>query len=199
VAQTQNLDFGTHQDLKLAASKSFLEVMQRTKPGFHPVPGLSPSDGASSVKLPGPQGLRVDVLTSGAETGQRRSLPALDWTAQTVEHHDYLLGELREGAVLAGTHCIPVQAPAVERFIWHKFFSSLVRKNFPEKAAKDREQALLLSAVVCNQDEDQLPESAADMPETLRAVLVSRKDLLLRDAAGHEPTFRALERVLNDG
>lgn len=196
VAQTQDLDFGTHHDLKLAAPKSFLDVMQRTKLGFNPVPGLSPADGSSSVKLPGPHGLRVDVLTSGEETGQRRALPALAWTAQTVEHYDYLLGETREGAVLAGTHCISVRLPAVERFVWHKFFSSLVRKNFPEKADKDREQAMLLSAVLCDQDEDQLLESSQELPKSLRAVLVAKREVLLRSAQGHEGTSRMLSQAL---
>lgn len=196
VAQTQDLDFGTHHDLKLAISQSFMDVMQRTKLGFNPVPGLSPADTASSVKLPGPQGLRVDVLTSGEETGQRRALPALNWTAQTVVHYDYLMAETRQAAVLAGTHCIPVRVPAVERFIWHKFFSSLVRKSFPEKAAKDREQALLLSAVLCDEDEDQLLESAQELPASLRAVLVSKRQVLLRSAQGHDGVSRVLSQAL---
>jgi hypothetical protein len=195
VAQTQDLDFGTHLDLKLAASKSFLDIMQRTKLGFNPVPGLSPADTPSSVKLPGAHGLRVDVLTWG-ETGQRRPLPALNWAAQTVEHYHYLLGETREGAVLAGTHCIPVRLPAAERFVWHKFFSSIVRKNFPEKAVKDREQALLLSAVLWDQDEDQLLESAQELPESLRDVLVAKRDVLLRSAQGHDGTYRMLSQAL---
>jgi hypothetical protein len=196
VAQTQDLDFGTPRDLKLAASRSFLDIMQRTKLGFNPVPGLSPAETASSVKLPGAHGLRVDVLTSGDETGQRLSLPALNWAAQTVEHYDYLLGETREGAVLAGTHCIPVRLPAVERFVWHKFFSSIVRKNFPEKAAKDREQALLLTAVLCDRDEDQLLESAQALPQSLRDVLAAKRDVLLRSAQSHEGASRLLRQAL---
>lgn len=196
VAQTQDLDFGTHRDLRLAVSKSFLDVMQRTKLGFNPVPRLSPADTASSVKLPGPRGLRVDVLTWGEETGQHRALPALNWTAQTVEHYDYLMAETRQAAMLAGTHCIPVRVPVVERFVWHKFFSSLVRTSFPEKAAKDREQALVLSAVLCDQDEDQLLESAQELPERLHAVLVARREVLLRSAQGHEGVSTVLSRAL---
>lgn len=196
VAQTQDLDLGAHHDLKLAASRSFLDIMRRTKLGFNPVPGLLPAETASSVKLPGAHGLRVDVLTSGDETGQRRSLPALEWAAQTVEHYEYLLGETRAAAVLAGTHCIPVQLPAVERFVWHKFFSSIVRTNFPEKAAKDREQALLLSALLCDRDEDQLLESARELPKSLRDVLIAKREVLLRSAQLHEGTARMLSLAL---
>jgi hypothetical protein len=195
-AQTQDLDFGTPLDLKLAASRSFLEIMQDTRLGFTAVPGLAPAEGSSSVKRPGPGGLRVDVLTTGQETGRSIELPTLQWSAQTVEHFDYLLGDVRDAAVMAGTHCIPVRIPAVDRFVWHKLFSSIVRRSFPEKALKDRTQALLLAAVLCEDDADQLLDSADTLPKRLRDVLVEKKEVLLTAARDHEPTVSVLQRVL---
>lgn len=198
-ARTQDIDLAARQSLKLAAPTSFLEVMAGTKLGFHAVPGLSPADGSSSVKLSGAEGLRVDVLTPGRQTGQLVDLPALRWRAQTIAHYDYLLHETREAAVLAGGHCIPVRLPAPERFMWHKLYSSTVRKNFPEKAAKDLRQAATLAAVLTEQDEDVLPDSATELPAAIRKALVARAAVLLKALNPHPPAQNALKRALADG
>lgn len=181
---TQDIDFAARQDLKLAVPKSFVEVLERTKMPFNPVPGLAPSTPSSSLRQPGAAGLRVDLLASGRETGQLTPVPALQWHAQTAEHYDYLLEDTREAALLAGNHCVPVRLPAVERFIWHKLYSGVVRKNFPEKAAKDLRQAVTLAAALTEQDEDVLAESAAAVPKAMRRAVVSHRKVIMGAANG---------------
>lgn len=179
-ARTQDIDLAVRLNVKLATPAAFLDVMMATKLGFHPVPGLAPGAGSSSVKLKGAEGLRVDILMPGARTGQLVELPALRWHAQTIEHYDYLLKETREAAVLAGGHCIPVRLPAPERFVWHKLYSSVVRRSFPEKAVKDLRQAATLGTVLSLQDEDALPDSVSQLPAGIKKTLASRRTALMR-------------------
>ena len=195
-ARTQDIDLAARQDLKLAAPKSFMEVVERTKMGFCLVPGLSPKDPATSVKLPGNQGLRVAVLTHGAHTGQPVAIAPLQWHAQTIAHYDFVLEDTREAALLAGTHCIPVQLPAPERFVWHKLYSSAVRKTFPEKAVKDLRQGVTLAAVLAEHDDAALPDAAAQLPQAMRQVLVKRRAAILSALDRHPAARQAIERAL---
>ncbi len=48
----------------------------------------------------------------------------------------------------AGCHCIPVLLPQAARLVWHKLFVSATRRGSPEKAEKDRRQALVLASVL---------------------------------------------------
>ena len=86
------------------------------------------------------------MLAPGRELGGTIKIPELAWAAQTIPHFDYLLDDAESAALLAGGHCIPVRLPQASRFFWHKLFSSTKRKGFPEKAAKDRQQAFVLGA-----------------------------------------------------
>ncbi|MES2956688.1 MAG: GSU2403 family nucleotidyltransferase fold protein [Pseudomonadota bacterium] len=197
VARTEDIDLAARQGLKLAAPRSFFEVVEGTKMGFNPVPGLPSQLPSASVKLPGAAGLRVNVLTHGEKTGKTVALAPLQWHAQTVAHYDYLLQDTREAAILAGGHCIPVRLPAPERFIWHKLYASAVRKSFPEKAAKDFRQAVTLAAILTEQDEDALSDSAVELPRAVKSVLV-RHRAALRSALERSPaTRRALDRALD--
>ena len=197
-ARTQDIDLAARQNLKLAAPKSFVEVLKQTRMPFNPVPGFSPSEPSSSLKLPGAAGLRVDLLASGPETGQLTPMPALQWHAQTIEHYDYLLEDAREAALLAGNHCVPVRLPAVERFIWHKLYAGAVRKVFPEKAVKDLRQAAMLAAALAEQDEDALADSAAALPKAMRQAVVAHWNVILRATDDLALARRALERALGD-
>lgn len=194
---TQDIDFAARQDLKLAAPESFAEVLERTRMPFNPVPSLAPSGPSSSLKLPGAAGLRVDLLTSGSETGQLTPMPALQWHAQTIEHYDYLLEDAREAALLAGGHCVPVRLPAVERFIWHKVYSGAMRKNFPEKAAKDLRQAATLAAALAEQDEDVLADSATALPKAMRRAVVSHRKAIVGALGDQAAARNALELAMN--
>ena len=195
---TQDIDFAARQDLKLAAPKSFPEVLERTKMPFHPVPSLAPSGPSSSLKLPGTAGLRVDLLTSGDETGRLTPIPGLQWHAQTIQHYDYLLEDAREAALLAGGHCVPVRLPSVERFVWHKLYSGAVRKTFPEKAAKDLRQAATLAAALAEQDDDAMADSAAALPEAMRNTVVSRRKAILGALGGPLAPRSAVEHALDN-
>ncbi len=151
-ARTLDIDLARRQQLKLGAPLPFLSTMQATGLPFVAVPGLPSTLPSTSVKLPGVQGLRVDVLAPGRKLGATVKIPELQWSAQAVPHYDYLLDGAEEGAMLAGGHCIPVRLPQAARFVWHKLYSSTQRRGSAEKAAKDRQQALLLGAILADTD-----------------------------------------------
>ena len=114
-ARTQDIDLARRQRLKLAAPLHFLETMRATGLPFVAVPGLPSTVPSTSVKLPGVQGLRIDLLAPGEPIGRILSLPELDWAAQAVPYYDYLLDSPESGALLAGGHCIPVRLPQPAR------------------------------------------------------------------------------------
>jgi len=151
-ARTQDIDLARRQQLKLAAPLPFLQTMKMTGLPFVAVPGLPSTTLSTSVKLPGIQGLRVDVLAPGDTLGAAIPVPEMDWTAHAIPYYSYLLDSPEMGALLAGGHCIPVRLPQAARLVWHKLYSSANRHGFPEKAEKDRKQALVLAAVLTETD-----------------------------------------------
>lgn len=151
-ARTLDIDLARRQQLKLATPLSFLKTMQATGLPFASIPALPAKGVSTSVKLPGELGLRVDVIAPHSTLGATVRVPELDWAAQGVPHYDYLLKEPEPGAMLAGGHCVPVRLPQAARLVWHKLYSSTNRRGFPEKAAKDRHQALVLAAVLSEVD-----------------------------------------------
>ncbi len=87
---------------------------------------------------------------------------------------------------------MPVRLPRAERLVWHKLYSSASRVGAPEKAAKDLLQAATLAAVLVEQNDESLAESARDAPPALR--LAAKKRLpALRKALGAHP--QALEQI----
>lgn len=166
-ARTLDIDLARRQRLKLAAPLSFLSTLQATGLPFSAVPGLPSTQTSTSVKLPGVQGLRVDVLAPGKVLGAIVKLPELDWAAQTIPHYDYLLEAPEPGAALAGGHCIPVRLPQPGRLVWHKLYASLHRRGFPEKAAKDRQQALVLAAILADVEPHALRTAFGAMPAAM--------------------------------
>lgn len=184
-ARTQDIDLARRQPLKLGAPISFLETMQATGLPFVAVPGLPSTSPSTSVKLPGVQGLRVDVLAPGKSLGKPVAIPELNWSAQAVPHYDYFLAEAEPAAMLAGGHCIPVRLPGAGRMVWHKLYASTQRKGFPEKAAKDRQQALVLGTLLAEQDEQALVSAFEEAPKAMTAPLKSQRKTLLLAAQGH--------------
>ncbi|MDP1650163.1 MAG: GSU2403 family nucleotidyltransferase fold protein [Rubrivivax sp.] len=191
-SRTQDIDLARRQKLKLAAPHSFMEVVKATKLGFFAIPGLSAAAPSTSVKRPGKEGLRVDILASGAELGKVVPVPELDWHAQAIPHFDYLLASPRRAAMLAGGHCVPVTAPAPERLAWHKLYSSTRRANDSAKAEKDLRQAATLLAVLVERDNLGLVATAAALPKQVldaaRQRLPSLRNLL-------KPHPQALDEV----
>lgn len=181
-ARTQDIDLARRQSLKLAAPLPFLSTLKATGLPFSAVPGLPSAQPSTTVKLPGAQGLRVDVLAPGATLGGLVQVPELSWVAQTIPYYDYLLEEPESGAVLAGGHCIPVRLPQAGRLVWHKFYASLHRRGFPEKAAKDRAQALLLAAVLLEQEPAALRQALLAAPRKMAKEIRASQKLLLKGA-----------------
>jgi hypothetical protein len=178
-ARTQDIDLARGQALKLAAPLSFLATLQATGLPFTAVPGMPSAKASTSVKLPGVQGLRVDVLAPGDTLGAIVQVPELAWAAQAIPHYDYLLEAPEPGAMLAGGHCIPVRLPQAARLVWHKLYSSLHRHGFPEKAVKDRRQALVLAAVLAEAEPQALKIAFAAAPAAMAAEIRPLCDSLM--------------------
>jgi hypothetical protein len=195
-ARTQDIDLARRQKLKLAAPTSFLGTIAATKLKFVPVPGMPSKSPSTSVKRPGADGLRIDVLTHGTVLGQSVPVPELQWHAQAVPFYDYLLRDPRQAAVLAGGHCVPVMLPAPERLLWHKLYASTARSGNAAKAQKDLLQAATLAALLVEQDDAVLPESLAKAPREVRQAARSRLPALEKLMASHEPALTQMKAVL---
>lgn len=191
-ARTQDIDLARRRQLKLATPLSFLTTLQATGLPFVSVPGLPSSQPSTSVKLPGIQGLRVDILAPGDTLGAVVKLPELDWAAQTVPYYDYLLESPEPGAMLAGGHCVPVRLPQAARLVWHKLYASLHRQGFPEKATKDRQQALILAAVLADAEPGVLPDAYRAMP----AAMAGEVGPLAAALAEHAGAYPVLQEAL---
>ena len=198
-ARTQDVDLARRQHLKLGAPVSFLSSIQATRLPFTSIPGMPSHEPSTSVKLPGREGLRVDVLAPGTTLGATVRVPELDWHAQTVPYYDYLLGDSRRAAILAGGHCVPVALPNAERMIWHKMYSSTTRTHEPEKAEKDLIQAATLASIIVEQEGADLSESFREAPRLLRAAALGRLPRIFALLNQHPQTrdsFDALPRSL---
>lgn len=187
-ARTLDIDLARGRPLKLAAPLSFLATLKSTGLPFVAVPGLPSSEPSTSVKLPGVEGLRVDVLAPGKFLGATLRLPELDWSAQTVPFYDYLLEDPEPAALLAGGHCVPVRVPRAARLVWQKLYASTQRRGFPEKAAKDQQQAVVLGARLAEQEPAALAEAFHAMPPDMAAPVMPLRDPLLRRVGAH-PEF----------
>ena len=95
-ARTQDVDPARRHALKLGAPLSFLQTVGATKLKFFPVPGMPNNAPSTSAKRPGAQGLRVDVLVSGAHLGAVVPVPELAWHAQSVPYFEYLFRHTRK-------------------------------------------------------------------------------------------------------
>jgi hypothetical protein len=197
-SRTQDIDLARRHALKLATPVSFMEVVQATRLDFTAIPGgLSPSAPPTSVKRPGREGLRVDILTSGTALGQVVHLPELDWHAQSVPYFDYLLTSPRQAAMLAGGHCVPLNAPAPERLAWHKLYSSTRRANETAKAEKDLRQAATLLAVLVERDNLGLSATAKAVPKEVLGAARQRLPALQSLLEPHPQALDEVERALH--
>lgn len=197
-SRTQDIDLARRHALKLAAPVSFMEAVQATKLNFSAVPGgLSRSTPSTSVKRPGSDGLRVDILTPGTELGRVVHLPELDWHAQSVPYFDYLLTSPRRAAMLAGGHCVPVNAPAPERLAWHKLYSSTRRANDTAKAEKDLRQAATLLAVLVERDNLGLSRTLRAVPKEVLGAARQRLPALKSLLEPHPQALDDVERALH--
>ncbi len=198
-ARTQDIDLARRQPLELASPVSFADAMTATRLPFAPVPGMPTPAPSTSLKLPGADGLRIDLLAPGETLGRIVPLAELRWHAQTVPHYDYLLQDTRDAACLAGGHCVPIRLPAPERLMWHKLYSSAARSSNPSKAQKDLVQAATLAAAMVEQDDASLTESLSDAPTAVRRAAGTRVPALRRLLAAHPQALDELVRLLPRG
>lgn len=190
-ARTQDIDLARRQRLKLATTIPFLSSMQATQLPFARVPGTPCTEPSTSVKLPGAEGLRVDILAPGPVLGDIVAVPELEWHAQTIPHYEYLLEGSRAAAMLAGGHCVPIMLPEATRMIWHKLYSSTQRAKEPAKAEKDLVQALTLAAILIEQDSVPLRESFRGAPRELRTAALARLPRMEALLAAHPQALDA--------
>lgn len=174
-ARTQDIDLARRKRLKLAASITFLSAIAATQLPFAAVPGLPSHKPSSSLKLPGKDGLRVDVLAPGTEVGRTIEIPELEWHAQTIPHYDYMLEDSQQAVMLAGGQCITVSLPRAERMIWHKLHSSVDATRVADKKVKDLLQAATLAAILTEQEGMSLARSFAEAPSPLREAALSQR------------------------
>ena len=196
-ARTLDIDVARRQPLKLAAPLSFLETMKDTGLPFVAVPGLPSTSPSTSVKLPGIDGLRVDVLAPGKVLGATIHVPELAWVAQAIPHYDYLLADAERSVMLAGGHCIPVRLPQAARLVWHKLYASTQRRGSPEKAAKDQQQALVLGAAIAENGSDDLHNAFLAAPKPMRTPIRPLLNQLANKAEAHPALVEILHQCLN--
>jgi hypothetical protein len=194
-ARTQDVDLARGQRLKLATPVLFLSSLQATQLPFVTIPGMPSQAPSTSFKLPGREGLRIDLLAPGAVLGQTIQVPELDWHAQAIPHYDYMLEDSQQAVMLAGGHCVPIRLPRVERMIWHKLFSSTERTGFADKAEKDIVQAVTLAAILLEQDGVSLKESFSAAPAALRTATLSRLPRIQPLLDAHPETLDAFRSL----
>ncbi len=189
-------DLARRQPLKLASPLPFMRTMQATELPFFAVPGLPSSKPSTSVKLPGVDGLRIDMLVPGKTLGTIVRVPELQWVAQSIPFYDYLLVAPERAAMLAGAQCIPVRLPQAARMVWHKLYSGARRRGFPEKAAKDRSQALTLAAALASDDARALKKAGRAAPDDMLKAIRPHAKALLEQSADHPELCDVLREVL---
>lgn len=111
------------------------------------------------------------------------------------------LNELGASAISSrtqdGAQCIPVKLPSPERFVWHKLYSSASRSKDPSKAQKDALQAATLAAVLVEQDDASLADSAREAPAAVISAARTRLPQLRQRLAAHPQALDQFEQVLS--
>jgi hypothetical protein len=194
--RTMDIDVARSTHLTFGAPIRFLETLQSTGLNFTPVPGLSPKEPATSAKLPGVEGLRVDLLVPGMELGAAVPVPELNWAAQAMPHFDYLLAEPTGASVLAGWQCIPVRIPRAERMVWHKLYTSVKRAE-ASKRSKDFLQAAVLSAALMDNEPEALRTAWEAAPESMISPVRALLPKLKSELASHPEAVDFFETALS--
>jgi hypothetical protein len=194
-ARTQDIDLARRQKLKLATQKSFMQTLSATHMPFAEVPGMPSRTPSTTAKLPGAQGLRVDLLAPGKTLGNIVKVPELQWAAQTVPHYDYLLEDPQPAAMLAGGHCIPIMLPNAARLVWHKLYASTQRQGFAQKAAKDRQQALTLAAALSQEDARTLHAAYKAAPAAMTKPIKLLRATLLKQLNAYPEAAEIMQQL----
>jgi hypothetical protein len=141
--QTGDIDIAQFQPTSIAIEDQtppVLDVLRKVDETFRPVPHVKDRARVASYVAKG--GLRVDFLTpnAGPETGELRTLPALQTDAQPLRFLDFLIHEPEPAVILHGSG-VYVHVPAPERYAVHKLIVSRRRPEGVAKRDKDLQQA----------------------------------------------------------
>jgi hypothetical protein len=194
-SRTMDIDVARSARLAFGAPISFLETLKSTGLNFTPVPGLSPKERATSVKLQGIDGLRVDLLVPGMELGAVVPVPEFNWAAQAMPYYDYLLADPATAVVLAGWQCIPVRIPQAARIVWHKLYTS-VKRTEASKRVKDFQQATVLAAILIDNEPQALRMAWEAAPESMLSPVRVLRPRLKTKFESHPETMDFFEATL---
>ena len=194
--RTQDIDVARSRPLKIALPEDapFHAVLEESGLRLAPVPGLSTRQPATSFKLPGAEGLAVDLLIPGREAGKVLAAPELHAFAQAIPWLDFLVEEPVEAIVLSPNQVIPVKVPAPERMALHKLYASQARRTLRDKARKDIDQAVVLAAALEQDTPGRLTDTFKELPRAARPA-VARGALAASRQLG-EPHAHARDALL---
>lgn len=196
--RTRDLDVARTGTLAVAlpADMSLQHLLRETGLPFAPVPGMPSHKPSASFKLPGAEGLAVDLLVPGPRAGDLVPVGELHAFAQTIPLLDFLIRDPVDAVVLSPNQVVPVRVPSPERFVLHKLYSSQSRRTERDKVRKDLEQAALLAAAL----EEDAPGSLRD---AFRRAPATGRPAMRRGAAAaarllpasSEPALAALHAI----
>ncbi|MBS1141510.1 MAG: hypothetical protein H6R13_2963 [Proteobacteria bacterium] len=107
----------------------------------------------------------------------------LAWLATIIPDHDYLSTDPAPGAVLAGSHCIPVRLPQAARLVWHQLSAS--PQYLAPVADIERRLALALAAALLAQDPWAMLTAWETAPSAITEPIRPLRETLLASAAAH--------------
>ena len=139
----------------------------------------------------------AECMKGGNFERPQRMIPLLGGLSLLADvRYSHLLGDSRPAALLAGGHCVTLNLPAPERFVWHKLYASASRVGFAEKSVKDTLQAATLAAVLVEQDDAEIAVSLRDVPQTMVSAIKARLPALRRLLVDHPQTLAQFELAL---
>jgi hypothetical protein len=196
--RTQDLDMARSQPLALAlpADESFGAVLNESGLGFVPVPGMPSSRPSASFKLPGAEGLLIDLLVPGREAGKVVSVKELATHGQAIPLLEFLVEAPLESVVLSPNQIVPVRVPAPERFVLHKLYSSQMRRTQSGKGKKDLEQAAVIAAALEDSFPGRLKDAWKGLPSAGRSAVRRAVPIVMKILDTAYPEAAAALRAL---
>ena len=196
--RTLDLDMARSQPLALALpdDESFGAVLNQSGLGFVPVPGLPSSRPSASFKLPGAEGLLIDLLVPGREAGKVVAVKELATHGQTIPLLEFLVDEALESVVLSPNQIVPVRVPAPERFVLHKLYASQMRRAHPGKGKKDLEQAATIAAALQESFPGRLKDAWQALPSAGRGAAARAARIAAESLENDHPEAAAALRTL---
>ncbi len=185
--KTEDVDVARPYRLQVSADVSTLglaALLARTGIAFVEVPSMDPRQPAVSLKPPGADRLRVDLLMPGKTYGIA-PVAELGFSAQTLPQLDFLIAQPQRGVVLGPDLAIPVLVPSPERFVWHKVWTSIQSDRTPAEVDKDMAQARVLLAALAERDSSALEAALREMPRREQKRILDRLRLDLPSFAVH--------------